>query len=83
MTNSEKLRQSTELLAARGEGFADGLRWVMRLVKGEKYDCEAFGTLEANHIVFNAHDLESSIKAKLENKNGQGTSKTQTAEEEG
>ena len=38
MTNPEKLKQATELLAARGEGFDDGLRWAQKLIEEEKND---------------------------------------------
>ena len=60
MTNSEKLRQSTELLAARGQGFSDGLRWVLKLIKADK----------TKHIEVDANYIIAIIKAKMENPSG-------------
>ncbi len=36
MTNPEKLKCATELLAARGQGFSDGLRWVLRMTEPDQ-----------------------------------------------
>ncbi len=74
MNNAERLRYATELLAARGEGMRDGLRWVLRRIMEETEDDVVYGP------IINSADLVTLVRAKLENKNGQGQTQTQTTD---
>ena len=81
MTNSQKLQQSTELLAARGEGMQDGLRWVMRLIKEQNYRIWGYKRTEWDYVC-GTNELTASIRARLGAQNGQGTPETQKAKEQ-
>ena len=69
MTNPEKLKQATELLAARGEGFDDGLRWASKEIEAQSYRIWGYQRTEWDYVC-GTNELTASIKTKLESQNG-------------